>query len=82
MREKAHQARRAVWDDASSPRTAALPGIPGDAPFRRDLFPTAAADGREAARSLFAHVCLPLRLPEATPAGAVFGSLGLFEDRP
>ena len=57
-------ARRALWRDVSLPLSAALLGIPGDPPFRRELFLSQEADGCEAASwSLSAHTGTHLDFP-------------------
>ncbi len=64
MRGTAQEVRRLAWRDVSLPLSAALPAVPGDPPFRRDLFLTPAADGCEAAAwSLSAHAGTHLDFP-------------------
>ena len=57
-------ARGTQWRDISLPLSAALPGIPGDPPFRRELFLSQEADGCEAASwGLSAHAGTHLDFP-------------------
>ena len=64
MPDRDDNARRALWRDVSLPLSAALPGIPGDPPFRRELFLSQEADGCEAASwSLSAHAGTHLDFP-------------------
>ncbi len=64
MPDSNDNARRTLWRDISLPLSAALPGIPGDPPFRRELFLSRDADGCETASwSLSAHAGTHLDFP-------------------